>query len=174
MSRISDIKKKILWEKIRNNNNEYICPYCDLPINKENERDWNVDHIVPKSKGGTTEIENLTICHRQCNTIKGDNDGNWIFEIKKEKELKLNIQKQKELEQKRAITEPIDKTMLEIKDYIVQQPSEKHFKTKESFKWTLKKIFEYAWYKQDKELISLINKIDCWKKKWNNFVKNKK
>ena len=34
--------------------------------------DINVDHIKPKSKGGTSEFYNLALTHKSCNTAKGD------------------------------------------------------------------------------------------------------
>ena len=34
--------------------------------------DINIDHITPKSKGGTNEFYNLALTHKSCNTAKGD------------------------------------------------------------------------------------------------------
>lgn len=34
--------------------------------------DINIDHITPKSKGGTSESYNLALTHKSCNTAKGD------------------------------------------------------------------------------------------------------
>jgi 5-methylcytosine-specific restriction endonuclease McrA len=44
-----------------------ICAYCgntDVPL--------EVEHIVPKSRGGTDRVSNLTIACRNCNLKKGD------------------------------------------------------------------------------------------------------
>lgn len=34
--------------------------------------DATVEHIVPRSKGGTDEMSNLSISHARCNLIRGD------------------------------------------------------------------------------------------------------
>lgn len=37
--------------------------------------DWDtavLDHVVPTSRGGTNDVQNLRWAHRACNTIKGD------------------------------------------------------------------------------------------------------
>lgn len=31
-----------------------------------------LEHIQPKSKGGTSELENLCLCHSRCNRMLGD------------------------------------------------------------------------------------------------------
>lgn len=39
--------------------------------------DWHessIEHIVPISKGGTDDMENLSISHRICNLRRGNND----------------------------------------------------------------------------------------------------
>lgn len=41
------------------------CTYCDAPA-------VEIDHIVPITKGGTGERENLTPCCRSCNARKGN------------------------------------------------------------------------------------------------------
>lgn len=58
-----------------------ICALCDTPMLKNrfealHARIWakqraTFDHIVPKSKGGSDETENLQLAHAQCNKIKG-------------------------------------------------------------------------------------------------------
>lgn len=45
-----------------------ICPLCSNVIDSESEA--NVDHILPKSKGGTNIIKNLQIVHKSCNSQK--------------------------------------------------------------------------------------------------------
>lgn len=44
----------------------YHCWYCGKAAT-------DVDHIVPKSKGGTDEAKNLVACCRSCNASKGQN-----------------------------------------------------------------------------------------------------
>jgi 5-methylcytosine-specific restriction endonuclease McrA len=50
------------------------CEYCgkDLLKNLENYKEWNIDHIVPKSHGGTEQESNLALSCRTCNvSVKG-------------------------------------------------------------------------------------------------------
>lgn len=42
------------------------CVYCS----RENELSW--DHLIPQSKGGPDDAENLVLCCRSCNSSKGN------------------------------------------------------------------------------------------------------
>lgn len=44
------------------------CQYCSTPLDKYN---LTIDHIVPKSKGGKSDVENLLSACSRCNSIKG-------------------------------------------------------------------------------------------------------
>lgn len=46
------------------------CALCKRPMGKHSKK--TIDHIYPKSKGGTNEIENLQIAHFGCNVLKSD------------------------------------------------------------------------------------------------------
>lgn len=43
------------------------CAYCGCKLNELN---YSVDHLQPKSKGGTNEEENLFLCCKSCNSRK--------------------------------------------------------------------------------------------------------
>lgn len=69
--------KHYIWER-----DDYICQYCYkdlLPLYnlwrngkiKRKKAELTVDHVLPKSKGGTWEVNNLVTCCEQCNNIKG-------------------------------------------------------------------------------------------------------
>jgi 5-methylcytosine-specific restriction endonuclease McrA len=45
-----------------------ICPYCNKPITDGG----SLDHIVPISKGGTNDRDNLVWCCRRCNFSKNN------------------------------------------------------------------------------------------------------
>jgi DNA-directed RNA polymerase subunit RPC12/RpoP len=46
------------------------CRYCGKKVNKNNRV---IDHIVPWSKGGRNNEENLVVACKECNSEKGDN-----------------------------------------------------------------------------------------------------
>ena len=54
----------------------YICSYCGRAINSADENGKKlrgvIDHIIPLAKGGTSDIENLTLSCWECNSKKGD------------------------------------------------------------------------------------------------------
>lgn len=61
-----DIKKIRRWILSTPN-----CRYCGTAINI---RDYAVDHIIPRSKGGKNEMNNLQLICDSCNRIKSDLD----------------------------------------------------------------------------------------------------
>ena len=70
------IRLKKIWE--RDKGICYICEsYVSRPgseFNEESEFRKNgptVDHVIPKSKGGTNDLSNLKLSHRRCNETKG-------------------------------------------------------------------------------------------------------
>ncbi len=50
------------------------CAYCDTPGFGPAARRLNIDHITPRSKGGTDRISNLTLACVRCNRRKGARD----------------------------------------------------------------------------------------------------
>lgn len=47
-----------------------LCAYCDLPFTEMDPA--TLDHIVPKSRGGSNKIRNKALVHSSCNQMKGD------------------------------------------------------------------------------------------------------
>lgn len=56
--------KEALWHE------GYICPYCNQTI--IDKEDAEIDHIIPFSKGGKTDISNAQLLHRHCNREKNN------------------------------------------------------------------------------------------------------
>ena len=46
------------------------CAYCGIQLVRNGN--WHVDHVVPISRGGKDEIENLVAACHKCNTKKSD------------------------------------------------------------------------------------------------------
>jgi len=67
------ISRMIVYRK-----HQYICTSCGVKCvhpNKDNYNQSNaatLDHIIPKSKGGSHTYDNVTLLCRSCNTIKSD------------------------------------------------------------------------------------------------------
>ena len=68
-----------LWKKLCEDQS-YLCGICCLPLPTfngwlpdERTRRIQVDHVVPKAKGGSRRYENLRATHSKCNLMKGIN-----------------------------------------------------------------------------------------------------
>lgn len=77
-ARIYGIKYEPIIRRIVFRKHKYICTSCGVKClhpNKENYNQSNaatLDHIIPKSKGGSHTYDNVTLLCRSCNTIKSD------------------------------------------------------------------------------------------------------
>ena len=69
MSKYNIYKVRILYRIAIDNMVFPQCPYCRGFITTQ--EDLTIDHIVPKSHGGTDDIENLQPMHKTCNSDKG-------------------------------------------------------------------------------------------------------
>jgi 5-methylcytosine-specific restriction endonuclease McrA len=49
------------------------CVYCDLIVISESS--FQIDHVIPLSRGGSWELANLILCCGECNAIKGSLTG---------------------------------------------------------------------------------------------------
>jgi 5-methylcytosine-specific restriction endonuclease McrA len=58
------LTQKNLWER-----DSFTCQYTGKKVTKVT---GNIDHVVPKSKGGKTSWENCVIAHKDINAIKAD------------------------------------------------------------------------------------------------------
>lgn len=60
-------KKELLYKRDGN-----ICGICKEKFTIDS--DVNVDHIIPRSKGGSDYLENLQLAHIVCNYQKGNGE----------------------------------------------------------------------------------------------------
>jgi 5-methylcytosine-specific restriction endonuclease McrA len=49
--------------------NTPLCTYCGQPIKV---REYSVDRVLPKARGGLDELVNLQLVHETCNRMKGN------------------------------------------------------------------------------------------------------
>lgn len=49
------------------------CFICEQPLDLELQ-EWDIDHIIPRAKGGKDEQNNYAVVHRSCNRKKLDSD----------------------------------------------------------------------------------------------------
>lgn len=69
--KISQAERLAIYER-----DGWACQICGDPVSSEADplSDWgaSLDHIVPRSQGGTHEASNLRLAHRWCNSVRGD------------------------------------------------------------------------------------------------------
>ena len=59
-------RKRLVWTRSFGT-----CQWCWQAVSLE---EASLDHIVPRSKGGTNDISNLQIMHPECNSRKGSSE----------------------------------------------------------------------------------------------------
>jgi len=50
------------------------CNWCRLPFGKRKSMARTLDHVLPRSRGGTNTLDNLVLAHQFCNSVRGDDD----------------------------------------------------------------------------------------------------
>lgn len=95
--------------------------------NRNSEYGWNVDHILPQSKGGKTTDSNLICCHILTNDEKADkfpcfSANGKQFEI-------IKVENHYEIRQKTATQKPIANTNNEVVNFYDAAAGVRFFKT---------------------------------------------
>lgn len=128
------ISKKIRFEIFKRDS--FTCQYCS---NKSPEVILEVDHIIPVSKGGTNDIDNLTTSCYNCNRGKGAIELDCVTEKTLEKSERIKIA----LNQYKDFKKILNKKELEIKKEVseienVYSLSFDNFEFSEKFKNSVK------------------------------------
>lgn len=63
------VKKGANYKKYVYVRDGYVCQYCGKDCDRN---ELTVDHVIPKSKGGSNSWTNLVTCCKDCNNKKGD------------------------------------------------------------------------------------------------------
>lgn len=63
---VSPAKRKIVAERA-----QFLCEYCFSP-RKYSPQSFSVEHILPKSKKGSDDLDNLALACQGCNSFKSD------------------------------------------------------------------------------------------------------
>lgn len=73
------------------------CFLCHNPF--KDEVDITFDHWIPRSRGGTWDIENLRLAHKRCNALKGDlmpNPDGTLPQVERKSDFRTKQQKRSE------------------------------------------------------------------------------
>lgn len=70
LSMMSNRRETIYKFMIKKHDGMVPCFVCGKHVKEKNA---TLEHILPKSQGGTDEMDNLTISHYQCNNARGNN-----------------------------------------------------------------------------------------------------
>ena len=57
------------------------CYLTGKKINLNNPETYNLDHVIPTSKGGTNDLKNLNICTQEANQAKGNLSLDELFKL---------------------------------------------------------------------------------------------
>jgi 5-methylcytosine-specific restriction endonuclease McrA len=86
LSKMSGRKETVYKYLGKKNDGNVPCFVCGKHVKEPNA---TLEHITPLSKGGSDEIENLSISHYQCNNARGNNvEFSWDKKKENENELK--------------------------------------------------------------------------------------
>jgi 5-methylcytosine-specific restriction endonuclease McrA len=64
-------KRKVALLRARDGND---CWLCGKPLGGSPGGSITLDHVIPRSKGGSNTLDNLRLAHRRCNHRRGNAD----------------------------------------------------------------------------------------------------
>jgi len=80
--KLDETTKEELYAKyIKSVQNGFKCYYCGekMGLKFENEKSFSIDHVIPRSKGGSDTPQNLIFCCAECNFLKKNSDVDWFL-----------------------------------------------------------------------------------------------
>lgn len=104
----------LLENNIAKIQNPDVCWYCGRKV--DNPKELTIDHIIPRSKGGTNDMDNIFLVCKTCNSSKRDMDVMEWFFTKKEQfpPLKVISHYLKQINIYATVNGLINKTLEEI------------------------------------------------------------
>lgn len=69
---VRQTRRDTLYKMLKNRHGGHVpCFVCKNPVDKD---DATLEHIYPRSKGGTDDLNNLSISHTKCNHDRGNDE----------------------------------------------------------------------------------------------------
>ena len=69
LQKVDSTSRMLIYQRYRN-----ICQYCG-------RKGYSIDHREPVSRGGSNDLDNLTLSCQECNKLKGDMPYEWFIEF---------------------------------------------------------------------------------------------
>ncbi len=91
--------KKIALARRRIRDQNFNCPLCGKIMTF---KACNVDHIIPKSRGGSDALTNLRLTHLQCNILRGNSMSSHEEELAHPLKNKRHIERRKKKRERDA------------------------------------------------------------------------
>jgi hypothetical protein len=109
----------------------------------DSDKGWNIDHIMPKSLGGSDEKDNLEIVNHITNSEKGDNitfvANNKKFQVQKNKNGKYEIVEigSKQTNEDKDYLSLFKRDIVDGKDFSGRSVKQSEFETDSEYAWTI-------------------------------------
>ena len=79
---VNSINKNYTYKDVLNKiGDNPVCYLTGTPIDLNKPETYQLDHIIPTSKGGSNDLDNLQICIKEANTAKGDLMVDELYEL---------------------------------------------------------------------------------------------
>jgi len=79
---VNSINKNYTYKDVLNKiGDNPVCYLTGTPIDLNKPETYQLDHIIPTSKGGSNDLDNLQICIKEANIAKGDLMVDELYEL---------------------------------------------------------------------------------------------